>query len=192
MPAEESTRKAHEQIDRALAIDDDDSSIQWVAGLAYLLLGQHDRAKIHSERAIALNPNDVSAIFQHGFVLAYLGDAVSGLEWLRKGRRLDPHESESRLEDWAEVYYMARQYEKAIEALGLWRNLPFHQFITLAACYAQLGCMDEAHAAIAEYERQRIEGYDIALSVAAHLKLCARQEDRDHWLEGFRKAGLPV
>ncbi len=83
--------------------------------MAYLLLGQHDRAKIHSERAIALNPNDVSAIFEHGFVLTYRGDAVGGLEWFRKAHRLDPYEPESGLEDWLEAYYMSRQYEKAIE-----------------------------------------------------------------------------
>ncbi len=192
MPAEESTRKAQEQIDRALAIDDDDSSIHSVAGLAYLLLGQHDRAKIHSERAIALNPNDVSAIFKHGFVLTYLGDAVGGLEWFRKGRRLDPHEPESGVEDWLEVYYMARQYEKAIETFRRWRNPPFHMFAELAACYAQLGRNDEAQAAVAEYERQRPEDYNFAKFAAAHIKACARQEDRDHWMDGYRKAGFDV
>ena len=192
MPAEESIRKAHEQIDRALAIDDDDSSIHSVAALAYLLLGQHDRAKNHSERAIALNPNDVNAIFQHGIVVNYLGDAVGGLEWFRKGHRFDPYGRESIVEDWLEAYYMSRQYEKAIEAFRRWRKPPFHMYAELAACYAQLGRIDEAQGAVAEYERQRPEGYNFGKFAAAHIKMCARQEDCDHWLEGYRKAGLPV
>ncbi len=95
IPAEESIRKAQEQIDRALSIADDDSSIHSIAGMAYLMLGQHDRAKNHSERAITLNPNDVSAIFNHAVVVNYLGDAAGGLEWLRRVHRLDPHEPES-------------------------------------------------------------------------------------------------
>lgn len=189
---EDSTRKAQEKIDQALAIDDDESSIHQVAALAYLLLGQHDRARMHSERAIALNPNDVSAIFRQGFVLAYLGDAAAGLEWFRKGHRLDPHEPESRVEDWLEAYYMSRQYEKAIETFRRWRNPPFHMYAELAACYAQLGRTNEAQAAVAEYDRKRPEDYSFAKFAAAHIKVCARQEDRDHWLEGYRKAGLPV
>jgi TolB-like protein len=192
MPAEESTRKAQDKIDRALAIEDDDSSIHSVAAVAYLLLGQHDRARMHSERAIALNPNDVSAIFKHAIVVNYLGDAVGGLEWLRKGHRLDPYEGESWVEDWLEAYYMSRQYEKAIETFRRWRKPPFHMYAELAACYAQLGRIDEAQAAVAEYERQRPEDYTFAKFAAAHIKMCARQEDRDHWLEGYREAGLNV
>ncbi len=45
---------------------------------------------------------------------------------------------------------------------------------------------------LAEYERQRPEDYNFAKFSAAHIKMCARQEDRDHWLEIYRKAGLPV
>ncbi len=156
------------------------------------MLGQHDRAKIHSERAIALNPNDVSAVFEHAFVLTYRDDAVGSLEWFRKAHRLDPYEPESGLEDWLEAYYMSRQYEKAIETFRRWRNPPFHMYAELPACYAQLGRIDEARAAVAEYERQRPEDYNFAKFAAAHIKMCARQEDRDHWLEGYRKAGLPV
>ncbi len=81
---------------------------------------------------------------------------------------------------------------KAIETFRRWRNPPFHMYAELAACYAQLGRIDEAQAAVAKYERQRPEDYNFAKFAAAHIKMCARQEDRDHWLEIYRKAGLPV
>lgn len=60
----------------------------------------------------------------------------------------------------------------------------------LAACYAQLGEAEEAQAAYRTYQEKRPEGYDEAVAHAAHMKMCRRQEDRDHWVEGFRKAGI--
>ncbi len=35
-------------------------------------------------------------------------------------------------------------------------------------------------------------GYDFAEVAHVHARMCARQEEGDHWLEGYRKAGLPV
>ncbi|MCZ6863615.1 MAG: BTAD domain-containing putative transcriptional regulator [Alphaproteobacteria bacterium] len=192
VPSEESARKGLEYAELALGIDEDDASVQAIASLAYHLLGQHDRAKIHSENAIALNPNDVYVISRHAHLLAYLGDPAGGIEWMRKEQRLDPHEPESHAESWVEIYYMARQYEQAIAAFERWRNPPFHLYAELAACHAQAGRMDDARAAVAEYERQRPKDYDFGKFAAAHMTMCKYQEDRDHWLEGYRKAGFSV
>jgi hypothetical protein len=50
----------------------------------------------------------------------------------------------------------------------------------------------QAKAAVADYERLRPAGYD-ALSMIKHrMRMCWRQEDRDRWFEGYRKAGFPV
>ena len=50
----------------------------------------------------------------------------------------------------------------------------------------------EAHAAFERYERLRPPDADFAYYLAAHVRLCMRQEDADHWVEGYRKAGLAV
>jgi ribosome modulation factor len=192
VPSEESAQKGLEYAELALGIDEDDASVQAIASLAYHLLGQHDRAKIHSESAIALNPNDVYVISHHAHLMAYLGDPAGAIEWIRKEQRLDPYEPESRAESWVEIYYMARQYEQAIAAFERWRNPPFHLYAELAACYAQAGRMDDARAAVSEYERQRPKDYDFGKFAAAHMTMCKYQEDRDHWLEGYRKAGFSV
>ncbi len=89
-----------------------------------------------------------------------------------------------------DAYYMAKRYDEAIETIERRNNPPSYFNAELAACYAQLGRMDEAQAAVAEYERQRPEDSNFGEFAAAHIKMCARQEDRDHWLEGYRKAGL--
>ena len=62
--------------------------------------------------------------------------------------------------------------------------------VGLAACYVQLGRMTEAQEAVANYEREKPADADFPRYAAAHCRLCLRQEDADHWMEGYRKAGL--
>jgi hypothetical protein len=43
--------------------------------------------------------------------------------------------------------------------------------------------------AVEEFARRRPENYDPAF-VRAHVAMCRRPEDREHWIEGYRKTGL--
>ena len=65
-------------------------------------------------------------------------------------------------------------------------------YAALAVSYAQLGLMDEAAAAKGKFEAARPSDYDIAVYLAATVRICKHQEDRDHWIEGFQKAGFAV
>jgi hypothetical protein len=56
----------------------------------------------------------------------------------------------------------------------------------MAACYAQLGQLDEARERAAEVLRMKPNFH--LLSQTLHHKNPA---DAEHWLEGMRKAGLP-
>ena len=96
------------------------------------------------------------------------------------------------LEPLIECRYMRREYAEAIEAFNLWRDPPFYMFDVLAACHAQLGHTEEARTARDFFLRACPETYDTAIAVEAHLRMIKRQEDRDHWLEGYRKAGVEV
>ena len=70
--------------------------------------------------------------------------------------------------------------------------LPAFLKLVLAASHAQLGEPEEASAAVAEYERTRPAGYDAMTMIRYQGLMCVREEDRAHWLDGYRKAGLPV
>ncbi len=89
-----------------------------------------------------------------------------------------------------DAYYMNREYERAIETMNEWRNPHVFHYGDLAAAYAQLGRMDEAHAAAAQLNKAMPEGYDFAAVAAAQAGMCKRKEDAEHWLEGYSKAGL--
>ena len=69
-----------EELDRALAsarqaltLDENDSRCHRIPGMIYSQLRQHDRTEYHSDRSIALNPNDeLGAIYRAG-TLRHLG-----------------------------------------------------------------------------------------------------------------------
>ena len=176
----------------ALAIDDHDAVIHARASFAYMFCGQHEKALYHSEQAVKLNPNDAEAIYRRGTILALCGDPEGGLEWQLKAMRLDPFYPEHRLEALIESYYLARRYDQAIEAYRRYRRPPCHLHVEAAACFAQLDRMDEAQEAVAKFERVRPADYDFSSYLKAHLSLLYRPEEREHWLEGFRKVGLVV
>jgi adenylate cyclase len=191
-PSEQVVRLALEHAKSALTLDDSDSTAHATAAWTYLVSGDFDLADIHSNRAIELNPNDWYAARTRGVVTNYLGYHSHALEWIHKALRLDPLHPTTKLEALIDAYYMLHDYEKAIEAFNQWQDAPAHMWAEGAACYAQLGRIDEASTAVQQYEQRRPEGYEVLKVVAAHLRLCKLQADRDHWLEGYRKAGLPV
>jgi tetratricopeptide (TPR) repeat protein len=129
-------------------------------------------------------------LLNRGFIEAYTGDALAGVEHLVEALRYNPQAPDYFKEPLAEAYYMLRDYEKAIEIYRRWQNPPIHMYSHLAACYAHLGRMDEAQAAAAIFKEGCPPDADFDFYAAAHARLCKYSEDAEHWLEGYRKAGL--
>jgi adenylate cyclase len=192
VPGDAALSRAQAHIEQALAIEGNDAFIHSIASQIYQFQGRHDLAQSHSERALALNPNDPEVVFSRAFVLAYFDDPKAGIELVEKAMRRDPRCPELYQEALFDAHYLARDYEKAIEAFMRWGDPPPHMYAELAACYVQAGRMEDARAAAAEFERLRPEGYDFAEVARVHGQMCLRPEDREHWLEGYRKAGLLV
>ncbi len=186
------TAAALESIERALSAGEGDHFIHAAAGYVYILCGMHDLADAHSSKAVSLNPNDIFAMLSRGYVVSYLGDPAAGVEQLTNALRHDPHTPAYFYEYCAEAYYMLHDYEKAIEIYKRWQNPPVHMYVPLALNYAQLGRMDEARAAMQEFEHNRPEEADFASYNAMHTRMCKRANDAEHWLEGYRKVGLAV
>jgi tetratricopeptide (TPR) repeat protein len=189
---DEAAEMARSLAERALEIDPTDPTIQAVVSEAYQLMGERDLSRRHIERAIKLNPNDYVVMYFAGIVLAYLGDHEEGLRWLHRLSRHDPFSGDSIREQFFDLYYMTRRYEDAIAMFRGWRNPPSHMYLELAATYAQLDRLDDARTAMAQHEQTRPGGFNSGQVAHAHARMCARREDREHWLEGYRKAGIEV
>src|SRR5689334_14781065 len=76
---------------QALMLDDNDSRCHRILTLVYKQPGQHDRAKFHSDKCIALNPNDALTALYRAGTLRHFGRAEEGVEWARKAIRLNPY-----------------------------------------------------------------------------------------------------
>ena len=190
-PAEKARALARSHADKALELDPNDPVIHAATAEAYCMIGDHDAARSHIAKAVALNPNDFNVMVV-GHMVSYLGEHKEGLRWARLAARRDPYLSDAIREGYFDSYYMAGQYEQAIEQILGWRNPPSHIYAGLAAAHAMLGRMDEAQALRRQYESNLSEGFGFNDFLSAQLTMCARQEDRDKWLEGFRKAGFDV
>lgn len=184
------TASAEVNIRKALSLDPDDHLIQSDAAHVYLIAGKHHLSEKHIKRAYALNPNDIYLQIERGIITNYCGDSQLGLEILKTALAHDPLARDHWFESLAEASYMLRKYEDAIELYEQWQNPPVHMLTHLAACYAQLGQMDNARQAVEEFERRRPANSDFEFYANAHARLCKRSEDANHWVEGYRKAGL--
>lgn len=65
-------------------------------------------------------------------------------------------------------------------------------FCELAAACGQLDRLEEAKAAVAQFERRKLPGFGLAAFRDAHLHMCARAQEAERWREGYGKAGLPA
>ncbi len=182
--------KARPHIESALKYGENDPAIHALVGSTYYCFGKFDQAHTHIKLALQLNPNDVITMGLYGFVLACEGDAAEGWRWLAKAREMDPQYNPFAWESEAEVLFQLCDYEAALEIYRNLQNPPPHTYTHMAACYAHLGRMEEAHKAAAQFWSLCSEEVNFPRYAANHARICKRQEDADNWIEGYRKAGL--
>jgi len=194
-PLEEALR----EMETALDIDVGDA---WSHGVfAQLLFLRHEdvKAEIHFNRALALNPNDadVAAVFAN--ILVYWGRWREALAWIDAAKRLNPFPPN--LYHWyqALALYSGREYERATKVLVEARALDRWSHGLLAACYAQMGSLaaaqSEAEMFVSERCRELTANGQVAPANTLDLAQGRAERyrnpaDREHFLDGLRKAGL--
>ncbi len=188
---ESTIARAKDYARRATVLDDRNPTVQAYAALAYSFSCEHELSRRHAERAVALNPNDSYALFVKATVLTYFGNMQEALEFFAKSERLEPYAPDDlRLDCLCDCHYMLHNYDKVIEIHRAYQNVPAFLYLILAAAAAQLGRQEQARDAVKDYERLRPAGHDAVAMINYHMRMCWRQEDRDHWLDGYRKAGI--
>ena len=86
------------------------------------------------------------------------------------------------------AFYVAERYEDAVAALKRMPEQNPDSRMYLAAGYAQLGREAEAQAVVAEILEEYPEFSSQGWAEKQGIKF---QADRDHLIDGLRKAGLP-
>ena len=75
-----------------------------------------DEADRHYTRAVALNPNDVTALRSYSFYLACMGRHAEALAFAERARRVDPVSPDVQM-NVGVVLYFARRYDEAVVAI---------------------------------------------------------------------------
>ncbi len=186
--------RAYEAGKRALELDPSDYRSHAAFGEATRQLGHHSVAGEHLQRAMKLNPNSAQVRGYWAMLQAYTGDPDGAVETYNSAIRLDPFSQDNlRKEILAESYYMMGEYQLSIDVLESMLKLPiFYVHQQIAIAYAQLGNAQACDHHMEKYRASLPESYDEKLLFESHLRLCARQQDRDHWREGYRLIGLDV
>jgi tetratricopeptide (TPR) repeat protein len=141
---------------KAIQLDDGDAEAHALLALVYLNRGPLDAALSEADRAIALNPNDADSYATRGAVLVYSGRAKEAIASFEIAMRLNPRMVSKQFEPIGWAYYFERRYKEAITSLKAGASVnpnDYYDQAGLAACYAQLGQIDEAVHAAEEVRR---------------------------------------
>jgi adenylate cyclase len=181
--------RAYELARKAVQLDPNLPFTRAHLGIVLACRWEHDGAIAEFESAIALNPNFCHLYF--ALALIFAGEPERALEVVKKHMRLDPFYTPQAPCYMGMALYMLKRYSEAIPLLreGLMRAPSFvGSQVTLAAVYAQLGLVDKAHAQAAELRRIRPQFK--AAKGKGFIRFFKYSEDADHFLDGYRKAGL--
>jgi tetratricopeptide (TPR) repeat protein len=176
----------------AILVDSEDPWAHHALGCAYLFMRRLDDSLAEFELALRLNPNFSMAQGYYGLALSYCGRWEEGVVAARRALRLSPRDPFSAVYCGIAAYahFIGRDYD---EAMRLSRQairqrgdfVGAHRVMTAAAGMA--GRDDAAKAALRELRRVQP---NISLAWIAHQMPIKLGADLDHYLEGFRRAGL--
>ncbi|QRM55496.1 adenylate/guanylate cyclase domain-containing protein [Sinorhizobium sp. BG8] len=180
-----SLRKAQELAERALMLNDDFSS-HWYLGIVAWNQGDFDKGLHEYEVARQINPNDPDLAADMAEALIYGGEPDRAIEQIRGAMLRNPDFPYWYWWNLGRAYYMAGQYQEAINAIGKMTSPPNDVRLITAASEAQLGNLSSAKLIMAEFSKNDPD-WTVEKSAAYYYR---KDSDRQHWIDGLRKAGL--
>ena len=186
---ETSLDQAERLIDEAIAKDDKDPFVHYVAALLGLWKKDYERWAHEADRALSLNPNYGHAHLARGLVHVYSGEPVKGIPYIEQAMRLDPAQQQYR-HFLGTAYLVAGNYETAAailkERVAITPTTDLSRAL-LASALGHLGRAEEAR----QIWRELTE-INPRYSYSDHFgRLPFRNPaDADQLTEGLRKAGL--
>ncbi|MGH6727626.1 MAG: winged helix-turn-helix domain-containing protein [Pseudolabrys sp.] len=176
----------------AIQADSEDPWAHYALGSVYMLARRFDDALAEYELALRLNPNFALAQAYYGLSLSYNSRWQEGEEAVNRAIRLSPRDPYLAVYCGIAAYsqYVGRNYEKAIalarEALRQRGDfVGGHRVLTAASAMA--GQTEAAQSALQELRRAQP---NVSLAWIADNMPIRYEAEREHYLDGFRKAGL--
>ena len=176
----------------AIRADSEDPWAHYALGNVYLFTRRFDDSLAEFELALQLNPNFSLAQGYYGLALAYCGRWEEADLAARRALRLSPRDPFSAIYCGIAAYaqFVGRNYDEAMRLAreAIRQRSDFvggHRVLTAAAAWP--GQTESPAAALQELRRAQP---NISLAWVANQMPFKRDADREHYLEGFRRAGL--
>jgi adenylate cyclase len=172
---------------RALTLDSGDPTVHHANAMVLLWLRQHDRAGMHFDRAISLNPSDIQIRADRANWLRYCGRPEQALAAIDDafGRSPFPPHWFWRIRGGALL--QLKRYGEAIDSLENMPDKDHTAYAQLAAAHAHLGDKRSAALALANAKKLRP-----TLTVSEVQAIVPHRDKTalNHYLDGLRNAGL--
>lgn len=187
-----SARIAEDAATRAVQLDREDAWAHTALGSVYFSTRRLDDALSEFETALRLNSNFCLAQGYYALALSYAGRTEDSFEAAQRAIRLSPRDPSLALYYGIAAYarFMTRQYD---EAIALAREAIRHRgdltgaYRVLAVSAGMSGDREKAQMALAELRRTQP---NISLAWIETQLPWSNDADREHYLEGLRRAGL--
>ena len=187
-PMDPNRHLSMEAAEKAVALDPNDAGNHTI--LAYMLA--YERRWAESEKAFAvalqLDPNNADAWALLSDVSSLGGRPLEGIDQIDRALRLNPQPDCWYYLLLGQAQYAAHQYQAAVETLRKEETYRTMSRRHLAASLAQLGRLDEARR---EGKMFMLNSPRFTISHWSATQPCRDAATLAHFVDGYRKAGLP-
>jgi tetratricopeptide (TPR) repeat protein len=176
----------------AIRADSEDAWAHYALGAFYLITKRFDDSLAEFELALRLNPNFSQAQNYYSAALGFCGRWQEAVEAGRRAIRLSPRDPFLALYYGSACFaqYIGRNYEEAIRLARISIRLRSDYAGAHRVLTAAIGMSGDPEAAAAALQELRRAQPNISLAwVEGHVPI-QHADDLDHYLEGFRRAGL--
>ena len=187
-PREPNRARAMAEAHREVALDPNDAGNRWVLGI---ILGHERRwpeSDAEFDATFKLDPNCADAWAMRSDLLTLNGQSTEAIEHVNRALRLNPHPPGWYYWMLGQAQYVLRNYATAVRTLRRLETYRTTSRRTLAASLAQHGRLEDARQ---EGRLFMISNPHFTIGEWADSQPFRDKETLQHFVDGYRKAGLP-
>jgi TolB-like protein/predicted Zn-dependent protease len=174
--------------ERAVALDPNDAGNRWMLGYLLAVARRWQESDEQFAAAFNLDPNNADAWAIYSDLSVLSGRPKEAIDQIERALRLNPRPVWWYWWMLGQAQYAARQYDKAEKTLRREETFRTVSRRTLAATLARLGRLDEAHE---ESKLFMIANPRFTIRHWVVTQAVRDQAALEHFVEGYRQAGLP-
>lgn len=174
--------------EKAVQLDENDAGARSVLGLVYAFERRWAECDEQFAKALSLDPNNAETLIRLTELSAYAGHGEIAIEQAERALRLNPLPPGGYYWELGLAQYAARRHEEAVDTLRHESTYRRGSRRILAAALAQLGRIEEA-----QQEAALFLANTPRFSIRDWIDIQPFRDEsvRQHFMDGYRKAGLP-